>query len=107
MLRGDRLRLLRESLGYSREKLASVINVHAVQLARYEYEQNDPTGDVVARFAAFFNVSTDYLLGRTDSPAPAFEESKLSDKELAAIVAWRKGERLKAIEIIADDRSPA
>lgn len=104
MIRGDRLRLLRESLGYSREKLASVINVHAVQLARYEYEQNDPTSDVVARFAAFFNVSTDYLLGRTDNPTPAFEESGLSDKELAAIVAWRRGEKLKALEIIITDK---
>jgi transcriptional regulator with XRE-family HTH domain len=107
MIRGDRLRQLRESLGYSREKLASTLNIGVSQLGRYEYEQNDPTSDVVSRLANFFGVSTDYLLGHSDLPTPTFDDTTLSDKELAVVAALRQGERLKAIQIIADDRSPA
>lgn len=106
MIRGDRLRQLRESFGYSREKLAQAINTTSVQIARYEYQQQDPGSEVVSRFAKFFNVSTDYLLGHTDNPMTTLKEGGLSEKELAAIAAWRSGERLKAIGIIVADQLP-
>jgi len=32
-----------------------------------------PSGDVVAKIADYFHVSTDYLLGRTDDPSPVGE----------------------------------
>lgn len=104
MIRGDRLRQLREASGYSREKLASAVNINAVQIAHYEYSQQDPSSTILSRFAAFFNVSTDYLLGRTDNPTPGFDQTGLSEQELAAIAAWRRGEKLKALEIIINDR---
>jgi transcriptional regulator with XRE-family HTH domain len=37
-------------------------------LARWR-NGTSPTGEVLSRFADYFNVSTDYLLGRTDEPA--------------------------------------
>jgi transcriptional regulator with XRE-family HTH domain len=94
-------------MGYSREKLAQAVGINAVQLARYEYEQNDPTSDTLLRLARFFSVSSDYLLGNTDIPSPTLnlEEPPLSEKELAAITAWRRGERYQAIKIIVSDEN--
>jgi transcriptional regulator with XRE-family HTH domain len=107
MFRNDRFRSLRLQNHYTHEKLAELLGVGKRQIARYEAGQNDPTGDIIVRMAKVFGVSADYLLGNTELPQPTFDDSSLSQKELEAIAAWRKGERLKAIEIIADDRLPA
>lgn len=36
---------------------------------RYESGERLPDTDVLSKLADFFNVSTDYLLGRSDDPA--------------------------------------
>ena len=37
-----------------------------------------PSSEILQKIADYFNVSTDYLLGRTDNPAPAGEVFALS-----------------------------
>lgn len=49
---------LEESLGYSRNTL-------------YKLKTQKPNAERIAEIADYFNVSTDYLLGRTDNPAIA------------------------------------
>lgn len=36
----------------------------------YKWKTNTPKADNLAKVADYFNVSTDYLLGRTDDPNP-------------------------------------
>lgn len=36
----------------------------------YKWKTNTPKADNLAKVADYFNVSTDYLLGRTDNPNP-------------------------------------
>lgn len=102
MIRGERVRELRERRGYSREKLAMIINIGVAQVARYERGENDATGDIIERLATLFNVSTDYLLGLTDNPTPSALQG-LNEKESAVLLAWRRGDALEAIKVIIDD----
>jgi len=37
-------------------------------LQNYELETRTPNADIVLKLADFFEVSTDYLLGRSDNP---------------------------------------
>ena len=52
---------LEESLGYSRNTL-------------YKLKTQKPNAERIAEIADYFNVSTDYLLGRTDNPAIARDD---------------------------------
>jgi len=97
---GQRLRELREESGYSRERLADLLEIGSASVARYERGENI-TGDILAKIARFFNVTTDYLLGLSDSRTE--QVANLEPKEKAAIAAWRRGEKYEAIKEIVDD----
>lgn len=56
--RGITLVQLEEKLGYSRNTL-------------YKLKTQKPNAERIAEIADYFNVSTDYLLGRTDNPTIA------------------------------------
>lgn len=103
MFRGDRLKQLREARGFTHADLATLLDVGYAQINRYEAGRITPAGDVVARIATVFNVSTDYLLGMADDPAPNFRVDNLSPKERAVLSAMRHGEPMEAIKIIVND----
>ncbi|MBP3855211.1 MAG: helix-turn-helix transcriptional regulator [Ruminiclostridium sp.] len=62
----ERLKSLREERGYTQEKLAAVIHVTKNSVSHYERNISLPTIDVLISLADIFDVSLDYLLGRTD-----------------------------------------
>lgn len=66
---GKRLTNLRESKGWSKTYVAKAIGLSSMQTyANYEYGRREPDFNTVDKLANLFNVSTDYLLGRTDTP---------------------------------------
>lgn len=101
-MRGDRLRQLREDNRLTQSDLAERLEISEIQIHRYEKGTAEPRADVVVKFAAFFNVSTDYLLGVT-SETGSFVGEKLRPLEARAISAWRRGEKYEAIKVIVDD----
>ena len=80
--RGKALGQVEEDLGYGRNTL-------------YKIKNSTPNAERIAEIANYFNVSTDYLLGRTDNPAIAntkeqfFFEGKEVDVEELASTAMR------------------
>lgn len=62
----NRLRLLRLEKGESLEKIAKYLNVTLQTISNYETEKRDMTPDTLIKLSEYFNVSTDYLLGKTD-----------------------------------------
>lgn len=102
-IRGDRLRELREQMALTQDDLAEKIGVGVQQINRYENQKTEPDGEMLARLSIALDVGTDYLLGLTDDPTPPKLSSPLSAKEYAVISAWRRGERMKAIKVIAGD----
>lgn len=65
---GDRIKSLRERNGISQKDFAKKINVSNVVLSRYESNERKPDYDTLQLIADYFEVTTDYLLGRTDFP---------------------------------------
>ena len=62
---GERLRDLRIPKGMSQQALCSELNISKAALSYYENGQRSPDIDILLVIANFFNVSADYLLGRT------------------------------------------
>lgn len=81
---GKRIRYLREKYQLSQKQLATRVNLTNAQLSRYELGERKPDPEIIKDIADFFDVSTDYLLGRTDNPDLIEEknEESLLDPEL-------------------------
>ena len=65
----ERLKQLRLSHGISQQALAFKVNISDTALQNYEYGKRKPTFDALISLADFFDVSLDYLVGRSDDPA--------------------------------------
>lgn len=63
-----RIRDLREDNDKTQQEIADVLGTSQTMYARYERGANElPIHHLIA-LADFYNVSTDYILGRTDKP---------------------------------------
>jgi len=63
-----RVKELRESRGLSQESLGKIIGVKRYSVYTYEKGRNYPDIPRLIALADYFDVTTDYLLGRTDTP---------------------------------------
>ena len=66
---GLSINLLEEKLGYSRNTI-------------YNLKNSKPSTERISEIADYFNVSTDYLLGRTDNPAIAGDTVTKAERDL-------------------------
>lgn len=65
-LLGDRLKLLRAERGLFQSDIAELLKVSLRQVQRYEKNLSEMTLKSAIILADFFNVSLDYLTGRSD-----------------------------------------
>ena len=68
---GERLKLLREENKITQEQLAEHLGVGRPTIAGYETKGKQPSFEILDKIADFFNVSIDYLLGRSDIKNPS------------------------------------
>ncbi len=64
---GDRLKTLRRERGITQQELADAIGISKGGLCYYENTNRAPDITVLEKFADYFKVSADYLLGRTNA----------------------------------------
>ncbi|WP_238886356.1 helix-turn-helix domain-containing protein [Clostridium sp. YIM B02551] len=62
---GDRLKELREDKKMTQENLANYLGVSRQTISGYELETSEPSITNLIKISDMFNVSLDYLLGRT------------------------------------------
>ncbi|HEN0286664.1 TPA: helix-turn-helix transcriptional regulator [Streptococcus agalactiae] len=76
---GISINTLEERVGFSRNSL-------------YSWRNSSPKPEKLSVIADYFNVSTDYLLGRTDNPAIASNKNNdlITSQEQQALVMFRK-----------------
>ena len=72
----NRLKELRESHGMKQSELGKLLNVKDSAISKYEAEKVSLTADTVIRLSEIFKVSTDYLLGLTNSKTEMPDLSK-------------------------------
>ena len=65
----DRLRELRKSKGITQKALAHAIGMSTSGIQNYELKTRIPNVEVLIKLADYFDVSVDYLIGRSDNPA--------------------------------------
>lgn len=86
----ERLRTLRIESGLTQKQLAQKLNSTNKNIWAYENGLATPPIDVLNSYADTFNVSVDYLLGRTDDFGVALPVSqKLPDDELELLRLYR------------------
>ena len=78
---GENLRTLRERHDMTQEYLGKLLNVTQSTIAYYESGKKQPTLETLIIIADYFEVSTDYLLNRTNFISTTSEISK-PDSEL-------------------------
>ena len=64
---GERLRKLRIENHLRQDQVARLVNVEKSSISMYETGMRQPSYATLVRLANVFNVTTDYLLGRTNS----------------------------------------
>lgn len=103
----DRLKELRANKSMTQRELANQLNISSSSIAMYETGQRMPDAEVLELFADYFNVTVDYLLGRTDNPFPVdtlaahktdgYDDS-LTPEEQAAVRAFIQTYRKQLIK---------
>ena len=78
---GNILKKIRQDNNMTQEELAKKINTSRSNIANYENNKNMPSIDILNKLSKLFNVSTDYLLGKSDIRNP--EEVKNSKINVA------------------------
>lgn len=63
-----RLKELRQKHNISQLKLAMDLSMNQNTISRYETGEREADYKTLIKIADYFNVSIDYLLGRTDNP---------------------------------------
>lgn len=64
----ERLVLLRKSRGLTQKQLAEAVHLSELAIQHYEAQRREPAFTKLIALADYFNVSLDYLVGRSDDP---------------------------------------
>ena len=68
MVKLSRLQELRKKVGMTQKQLAELMGVKPHSIQRLEYGTSRPSVENLVRLADIFDVSLDYLIGRSDDP---------------------------------------
>ncbi|PYG87348.1 transcriptional regulator with XRE-family HTH domain [Ruminiclostridium sufflavum DSM 19573] len=63
---GKRIKKLREKNNLNQLEFSKILNISNTTLSQYEAGNRTPSDEIKEKVADYFNVSVDYLLGRTE-----------------------------------------
>lgn len=79
MIMESRIKTLREKRGLIQEILAAEVGITQQMLSKYERDISVIKVDILKKLAEYFNVTTDYLLGMSDTKRDLSCEVKMND----------------------------
>lgn len=85
MILGDRLKELRTENNLTGEELGKKFNVTKVAISNWESGKRYPDLETLLNIAIFFDVSVDYLLGKTNVKNEQNTSLNLTAKQLKAL----------------------
>ncbi len=89
-----RLKEIRTECGIKRSKMAADLKINAGTVANYENEIRQAPYEYLIKFADYFDVSIDYLLGRGEEEKPLRPESAMTGEEAKLLADFRLLDRL-------------
>lgn len=101
---GERLRLLREKNGKTQEDISKVIGTTQQIYSWYETNKTELPVRHLLNLSSYYNVSTDYLLGRIDYPkiAPEFSNSLIQNVTIGDFVCRIDSFNSKSKRLLVD-----
>jgi len=75
-----RFKKMRKKKGLTQKELANKFNSDETAISKYENDHSTPDIKRIQEYADFFNVSVDYLLGRTDNPQNIENNDETNEK---------------------------
>lgn len=87
---GERLKKLRKYMGYTQDDLAEKLSISRSSLSLYEIDKREPDSETFNKIADFFDVSLDYLNGRTDDPNSTYHAVETGKRILEENIDWKK-----------------
>lgn len=103
----ERLKDLRDELNLDQKEMGERLNISASAYGYYEQGRNEPSLQTLIKIAQTFNVTTDYLLGLTNTRETSVYY-KMSDKILLSnseMDAIQKMKELPLLEEVSEDPS--
>ncbi len=85
-----RLHLLRTQANISQKFLGDSVGVSYHAISKIENKQRAASIEIIYALAEYFNVSIDYLTGRTDNPDTSNNKQKLTEEELELLEDFRQ-----------------
>ncbi len=64
----DRLVDLRKKVGFNRNELHEKLGITCATIKNWETGRRSPNARLLEKYADYFDVSIDYLMGRTNNP---------------------------------------
>lgn len=98
---GNRLKQLREAKGLSQSEVAKIIGVGRTTYLKWESGENQPTRKL-DQLSRFFNVSIDYLLGKSDVKAIKSKEQHGKGVKIPVLGRVVAGVPIYAVQEILD-----
>lgn len=100
-----RLKTLRQQKNINQAELGKILDVGKTTISNYETGYSVPDLETVVKLADYFDVSTDYLLGRTNYPKMCTEQifqttSLLAENEIEVLEILRKVNDRQQIKLI-------
>lgn len=99
------LRDLREKRGLTLEQVAEALDSKNQYISNYELGKRRPDYDMLIKFADFYGVTVDYLLGREPKVKPTLDAEDGLDDEKRAFVGKLKSmdsDTVEALNKLAD-----
>lgn len=96
---GERLRILREGMKMTQAQIAECVGTVPTTVGRYENNVGMPPHKTLLWYADYFDVSMDYIYGRTDKPQGTLYDFRPKNME-------NNAEMREFIEMCFDPNSP-
>lgn len=96
----SKIKELRKLQKISQSDLACALDVTQTTISKWENCERIPDAETVGRLANYFDVSTDYLLGRQVNSSVYSSNVCFSEKELEILDLYRKLDNLSKSELL-------
>ncbi|HIQ80194.1 MAG TPA: helix-turn-helix transcriptional regulator [Candidatus Scatavimonas merdigallinarum] len=72
----ERIKMLRKNQGLNQAALGKILNLGQRTISQYETNGRGLPTSVIIKYAQYFNVTADYILGLSDNPQKGWLEDK-------------------------------
>ncbi|WP_161979580.1 helix-turn-helix domain-containing protein [Streptococcus sp. S784/96/1] len=82
----ERLKSLRKEAKLTQKEISNIFNTTQQSYSQWESGKRKPSQETLEKFANYYNVSIDYLTGKSDIKNPAIIDEKRLDQAIVKIL---------------------